>query len=156
MFNHRRFYFSPKQDVTKAFLSFVGKAKREVLIADYSFNLKPLVDLLIQKHKSGVDVRLVLDRSQSKGSTEEPELALLRQAGIPMMVGTSSDHHIMHDKYAVVDGKWVEHGSWNMTRVASLESNFIVIEENRKVAGIFAADWGYQWSWIHQNEETGK
>lgn len=148
----RKFYFSPQDDIGAVFVKFIQGAKKEILIADYSFNLVPLVDLLLEKAKLGVDVRLVLDRSQSKGKTEEPEVARLKEAMVPMVIGTSEDHRIMHDKYAVVDGSWVEHGSWNMTKVASLESNFIVIEHNTQIAGIFAQDWEFQWDWIEKNE----
>jgi phosphatidylserine/phosphatidylglycerophosphate/cardiolipin synthase-like enzyme len=152
----RQVFFSPDDDTISVFLQFVGRAKKQILIADYSFNLEPLVDLLIEKkQKEGVEVMLVLDRSQSAGKTERPELAKLRAAGVPFVVGTSSEHAIMHDKYCIVDGEWVQYGSWNYTRAAAKESNFFLIEHNHDLAQVFTRNWYELWDWITKNEPQG-
>ncbi len=49
-----------------------------------------LVQLLIQKFQQKVDVALVLYKSQSAGATEAPEVAKLKAAKIPLVIGTSS------------------------------------------------------------------
>jgi phosphatidylserine/phosphatidylglycerophosphate/cardiolipin synthase-like enzyme len=151
----RQVFFSPDDDTVSVFLEFVGRAKERILIADYSFNLEPLVDLLIEKKKQGLDVALVLDRSQSAGKTERPELAKLRAAGVPFVVGTSSEHAIMHDKYCIVDGEWVQYGSWNYTTAAAKESNFFLIEHNPDLAQIFTRNWLELEHWIQANEPQG-
>ena len=149
---NRQLYFSPDDDTTKAFLDFIGTAKKSIYIADFSFNLVPLVDLLVKQFKAGIDVQLVLDRSQSAGPTEVPEVAALRAAGIPMEIGTSEDHKIMHNKFTIVDGEVTQYGSWNYTAVASDESNFFVIDQEPIVAQAFTGYWTEMFNWIKANE----
>jgi phosphatidylserine/phosphatidylglycerophosphate/cardiolipin synthase-like enzyme len=150
--NTRKTYFSPQDDTLEAFLAFIGTAKKKIRVADYSFNLKPLVALLIEKQKAGVDVQLVLDKSQSVGVTEKPEIAQLKKAKVPFVVGTSDKHKIMHNKFTIVDDEWVQSGSWNYTAAASDEDNFFDIEHSEERATAFAADWQKMYDWIKANE----
>jgi len=151
--NTRKTYFSPQDDTLQTFLEFIGTAKKKIRIADYSFNLKPLVALLIKKKKQGVDVQLVLDKSQSTGSTEKPEVAQLRSAKVPFVIGTSDKHKIMHNKFTIVDDSWVQSDSWNYTSAASDEDNFFDIEHSAERAAAFTADWQKMFDWITQNEK---
>jgi len=150
--NTRKTYFSPQDDTLQAFLDFIATAKRKIRIADYSFNLEPLVDLLIEKHKQKVDVRLVLDKSQSTGEAEKPALAKLKKAKVPFVLGTSSKHKIMHNKFTILDDEWVQSGSWNYTNAASDEDNFFDIEHSVDRARVFTADWQKMFDWITANE----
>jgi phosphatidylserine/phosphatidylglycerophosphate/cardiolipin synthase-like enzyme len=151
--NTRKTYFSPQDNTLQAFLSFVKKARRKIRIADYSFNLEPLVELLIEKHKAGIDVRLVLDKSQSTGVTEKPEIKQLKKAGIPFVIGTSDKHEIMHNKFSIIDDSWVQSGSWNYTNAASDEDNFFDIEHSADRAKIFSDDWQKMFDWISTHEK---
>ena len=151
--NTRKTYFSPQDDTLHAFLKFIGSARKKIRIADYSFNLDPLVDLLIEKHRKGVDVQLVLDRSQSSGVTEKPEVKKLRRASVAFVIGTSSKHKIMHNKFTVVDDEWVQSGSWNYTNAASDEDNFFDIEHSVDRARVFSADWQKMFGWITVHEK---
>lgn len=150
--NTRKTYFSPQDDTLQAFLAFIKSAKKKIRIADYSFNLDPLVDLLIEKHKSGVDVQLVLDKSQSAGATEKPEVKKLQKAGVTFVLGTSDKHKIMHNKFTIVDDAWVQSGSWNYTNAASDEDNFFDIEHSPDRAKFFTTDWQKMFDWISANE----
>lgn len=148
----RQTFFSPDDDVLGAFLKFIGSAQKLIRIADYSFNLAPLVDLLIAKHQAGVDVALVLDRTQAAGTTEKPQVERLRAAGVPLRIGTSSKRKIMHCKFAVVEEDWVSSGSWNYTGTASDENNVLDLEHNATRATAFLAYWQEMWDWISQNQ----
>lgn len=150
--NTRKTYFSPQDDTLQAFITFIGTAKKKIRIADYSFNLDPLVDLLIEKHDKGVDVQLVLDKSQSSGVTEKPEVKKLKKAGVPFVIGTSDKHKIMHNKFTIVDDTWVQSGSWNYTNAASDEDNFFDIEHSMDRAKVFSDDWQKMFDWITANE----
>ncbi len=150
--NTRKTYFSPEDDTLKAFLDFITTAKKKIRIADYSFNLEPLVDLLIKKQKAGVDVQLVLDKSQSAGASEKPEVKQLKAAKVPFVLGTSDKHKIMHNKFTILDDEWVQSGSWNYTNAASDEDNFFDIEHSPSRAAAFTADWQKMFAWIKANE----
>jgi phosphatidylserine/phosphatidylglycerophosphate/cardiolipin synthase-like enzyme len=152
--NTRKTYFSPQDDTVAVFLDFIRSAKNKIRIADYSFNLEPLVELLIEKHSQKVDVQLVLDKSQSSGTTEKPAIAKLKEAKISFVVGTSDKHKIMHNKFAIVDDEWVQSGSWNYTAAAADEDNFFDIEHSIDRANVFMADWQGMFDWITKNEPT--
>ena len=150
--NTRVTYFSPYDDTQDAFLNFIKTAQKKIRLADYSFNLEPLVQLLVQKLGAGVDVQLVLDRSQSTGQTEQPVIDQLKQAKVPMVIGTSSLRQIMHNKFTIIDDEWVQSGSWNYTAAASKEDNFFDVEHSPDRAQQFTAYWQKMWDWISQNE----
>ncbi len=150
--NTRKTFFSPYDDTVSAFLAFVQTAARKIRIADYSFNLEPLAQLLIAKKAAGVDVSLVLDSTQAAGPTEKPVIAQLRAANVPMVIGTSSLRKIMHNKFAILDDEWVQSGSWNYTAAASKEDNFFDIEHSPDRAAKFSAYWQKMHDWIAANE----
>jgi phosphatidylserine/phosphatidylglycerophosphate/cardiolipin synthase-like enzyme len=145
-------FFSPDDDTQKVFLDFIRGTTKHLRIAIYSLHLPPLVDDLIQLHRSGVDVALVCDQSQADGKYERPEIQQLRLAGVPLVVGTSQKHKIMHHKFAVRDKVAVESGSWNYSLSASEESNYFDIIESSDRAELFLSKWQEIWNWISKNE----
>ena len=147
----RKLYASPQDDTQGAFLDLLQNAQKVVRIADYSFNLPQFETALPELVKKGVDVKLTLDRSQSFGKTEKAVLASLQSAGISIVIGTSSKHRIMHDKFAVIDNQCI-YGSWNFTTDASAEDNFFVIESNDIVSSWFEGVWESINNWIVANE----
>src|ERR1700730_823396 len=120
-------YFSPDDDTQNVFLQFIHGTKHHLRIAIYSLHLPPLINDFISLHQSGIDLALVCDHSQALGKYEQPEIAQLKAAGVPLVVGTSQKHKIMHHKFAVQDQSIVEAGSWNYSLSASAESNFFDI-----------------------------
>lgn len=149
----RKTYFAPDDDTINVFLAFVQTAQKKIRIADYSFNMDKLVDVLIQKHQAGLDVSLVLDKSQSAGPTESPEVTKVKQAGIPVVIGTSDQHKIMHHKFCVIDDEWTESGSWNFTDAAAKECNYFDIEHSTDRALMFTQNWQKIHDWIQQHEQ---
>ena len=122
---------SPEDDTQAEFLSLAEGATKSIHLMDYSFNMVPLVNILIAKAKAGVDVKLVLDNSQSKGHTEAPEIALIKSTPeIHCVIVESDESQIMHVKSTIFDGHITETGSWNYTAVASKENNnFFVFDD---------------------------
>ena len=57
-------YFSPKGGCTDAIISEIDQAKTEILVQAYSFTSAPIAKALVDAHKRGVKVTVVLDRSQ--------------------------------------------------------------------------------------------
>ena len=130
--------------------NFWASATQSLLIVDYSFNLtdvEPIITALLAK---GVKVIMVLDRSQSKGNSEVPIIKALKAISDPnfqLVIGTSSMHQIIHDKFSVVDDIHAQYGSFNYTLTASKEDNFFFIEAGSPVAsaltniGLGIRDW---------------
>lgn len=137
----RQTFFTPYDDAQTPLINMLQSATKSIRIADYSFNLMPVVDILIAKYKAGVDVQLVLDSSQARGKSEVPEVTKLKEACVPMVVGTSDKGKIMHLKVAIVDDAIVGSGSYNFTGTAELEDNFFDVEHSLERAAAFTAYW---------------
>ena len=87
---------------------------------------------MIDAHKRGVDVQVVVDKSQkSEKYTSATFLANMR---IPVRV--DSKHAIEHNKFIVVDGLHVENGSFDYTSAAEMKNaeNVLVNWNNPKLA----------------------
>ena len=137
----RQTFFTPYDDAQTPLLDLLQSATKKIRIADYSFNLEAVVQILIAKYKAGIDVSVVLDSSQAKGKSEVPEVTQLKHAGVPMVIGTSDKGKIMHLKVAIVDDAIVGSGSYNFTGTAELEDNFFDIEHSLERAAAFTTYW---------------
>jgi len=144
----RQTYFTPYDDAQTPLLNPINSATKKIRLADYSFNLNSVVQALIAKHQAGLDVSLVLDKSQAGGSTEVPEVNSLKLAGVPLVVGSSDKGKIMHLKVIIVDDATVGSGSYNFTGTADLEDNFFDVEHNVERAAAFTAYWQKVHDWI--------
>lgn len=131
-------YFAPFDDTTSLFLKFVASAQKSIDTVIYGMHLPAFEDLLIEKHRQGVRISLVLDHSQSAGKAEAQEVRRLVDAGVPLIIGTSPMHgQILHSKFTVVDGHAVEHGSWNYSLSAAAQSNTMCFVDDAAYAAEF-------------------
>ncbi|MDR3405135.1 MAG: phospholipase D-like domain-containing protein [Chthoniobacter sp.] len=133
-------YFAPDDDTLTAALTFAKGSQHTLYVADYSFVWPDLTDALIALHAHGVDVELVLDKTQAAGPSEKPELAKLTAAKVPFLIGTSRTGHIMHHKFMVRDGTAVLAGSFNFTMTAAKENNFFDIVADPARAALFTTE----------------
>ncbi len=135
--------FSPG-DAESLVLRAIGEASKTIRMAAYSFTSKPIAVALVKAHNRGVDVQVVLDRSQKKerytGAT------FLTNEGI--LVRINSNYSIMHNKFLVIDGKTVQTGSFNYTRSAAEKNaeNVVLINDDMKTAKQYETEWQRLWS----------
>jgi phosphatidylserine/phosphatidylglycerophosphate/cardiolipin synthase-like enzyme len=92
----------------------------------FTFTLQQLADALIDAKNRGVDVRVVLERSQE---ANEGVRNRLLEAGVEVRM--DNNEALMHDKIAVVDSGVVLTGSFNWTESAnnSNNENLLVISD---------------------------
>jgi len=118
-------YFSPKGGCTDAILKELKAAKNTVLVQAYSFTSAPIAKALVDAHKRGVQVEVILDKSQR---TEKYSSAtFLVNMGVPTLIDAA--HAIAHNKIMVVDDATVITGSFNFTKAAEENNaeNLLVI-----------------------------
>ena len=135
--------FAPYDDPDPAteLVNAVAGARSEVLIDIYGFTYGPLMDALIAAHQRGVAVRIVADHSQAEGTAEKPQLQRLANAGIDLVIGTSSRGGIDHSKYIVTDGSQVIFGSFNFSQSALAQDNTVTITNDGAMVQVFRANW---------------
>ena len=131
--------FSPKDGATELVVKVIDSARQSIRLAAYSFTSKPIPRALVDAHKRGVDVEVVVDKSQK--SARYTSATFLANMGLPVRV--DSMHAIMHNKFIVVDGQDVENGSFNYTSAAENRNaeNTLVNWNNPKLAAIYTANW---------------
>jgi phosphatidylserine/phosphatidylglycerophosphate/cardiolipin synthase-like enzyme len=132
-------FFSPKGGCTEAVIAELGKAKKSVLVQAYSFTSAPIAAALVDAKKRGVDVRVILDKSQR--SERYTSADFVAHAGIPTFIDAM--HAIAHNKVMVIDGQTVVTGSFNFTRAAeeSNAENLLVIHNAGTLAQKYTANW---------------
>ena len=131
-------YFSPNGGCTEAVVEALGQAKATVMVQAYSFTSAPIAKALVDAHKRGVRVEVLLDKSQR---TEKYSAAdFLAHAGISTRI--DAQHRIAHNKVMVIDGAVVITGSFNFTKGAEYENaeNLLVIH-SPALAAQYTRNW---------------
>ena len=138
--------FSPHQGATELVVKTIGQAKKSIHVAAYSFTSRPIASALAAAHDKGVDVEVVLDKSQKNGWI----MQCLKDHKIPARF--NYQYSIMHDKFMVIDEKTLELGSFNYTRAAEDNNaeNVLVIHDAKKVVKDYSKQWKKLW------EEAGE
>ncbi len=134
-------YFSPEGGVEEALIAEIDAAQKEALVAMYLFTSRPLADALGRAKARGVDVRVVLDKSQK--TVRYGKASEIAKDGIAlklMALGKTGDGVPikLHHKFLVVDGQVVGTGSFNWTSQADGDNyENIVVIRSKKVAKAF-------------------
>ncbi|MGQ9684242.1 MAG: phospholipase D-like domain-containing protein [Anaerolineae bacterium] len=98
-------------------VALIDGARLSVDVAAYELDLDTVADALLRAHERGVPVRLVTDTD----NLDEAAVLRLRENGIPV-VGDGRGA-IMHNKFVVIDGRYVWTGSWNLTVNCTYRNN---------------------------------
>ena len=131
-------YFSPHGGCTDAIVRELDAAKESVLVQAYEFTSAPIAKALMEAHKRGVKVQVILDKSQR---TEKYSSATFFQnVGIPTFI--DDIHGLAHNKVMVIDGRMVITGSFNFTKAAE-ESNAenLLVVHDADLAAKYAKNW---------------
>ena len=140
--------FSPDQGATELVVQTIGEAQKSIRVAAYSFTSKPIAEALVAEYEKGVDVKVVLDKSQRRGRGSV--FYYLKEHGIPTRINDT--YHIMHDKFMLIDGKTLETGSFNYTKSAEQHNaeNVLVVRRNRQVDNDYERQWERLWDEAHE------
>jgi phosphatidylserine/phosphatidylglycerophosphate/cardiolipin synthase-like enzyme len=133
-------------DGIQPILGTIAGAERSLDIKMFQFTDLILIQAVIEAHKRGVKVRVMLNPSRFTGEHDNDEaFSLFRDAKVPVQE-TNPKYPITHEKSMVVDGKqaFIMSLNWapkyfERTRDYALVTN--VPEEVAEVAACFEADW---------------
>ncbi len=119
-------YFSPKGGCENALVQELKKARKEILVQAYSFTADPLTFALVEAKKRGVDVEVILDRSNEV--ERYSDLNILLDNGLHPLI--DAEHSIAHNKVMIIDRKIVVTGSFNFTNQAENQNaeNLLIIK----------------------------
>jgi phosphatidylserine/phosphatidylglycerophosphate/cardiolipin synthase-like enzyme len=119
-------FFSPKGGCEEALVAELNKARREILVQAYSFTAGPIAHALIDAKKRGVNVDVVLDKSNEV--ERFTDLNILLDNGMHPLI--DAEHAIAHNKIMIIDQKVLVTGSFNFTNQAENQNaeNMLIIK----------------------------
>ncbi len=131
-------YFSPHGGCADAIIRELNKAKTTVLVQAYSFTSAPIAKVLLNAHKKGVKVEVILDKSQV--TQKYSSATFLFNQGIPVKI--DAEHAIAHNKIMIIDGETVIMGSFNFTKAAEENNaeNLLMIRD-KKLTSLYIKNW---------------
>ena len=131
-------FFSPHGGATQAILDIITKSRSEILIQAYSFRSPALAEALIAAKKRGVQVELVMDKSERQEGLTPP--TLMSNAGIPVYLDGS--HAMANNRVMVVDKKIIITGSFNFnTASEQMNAENLLILHSRELAALYRTNW---------------
>lgn len=120
-------FFSPRGGCTEAVIKELNQAKSTVLVQAYSFTSAPIAKALVDAHKRGVKVDVILDKSQRTANYSSADF--VAHAGIRTLI--DAKHSIAHNKIIIVDGETVITESFNFTKAAEEHNaeNLLILKD---------------------------
>jgi phosphatidylserine/phosphatidylglycerophosphate/cardiolipin synthase-like enzyme len=139
--------FTPGGNCTDTIVQALTQAKRTILVQAYSFTAAPIAKALLDAHKRGVQVQVILDKSQR--SEKYSSADFLANQGVPVVI--DANHAISHNKVMVIDGETVLTGSFNFTNAAQDKNaeNLVIIWDST-----LAAQYTQNWETHRQHSQA--
>lgn len=130
--------FTPPAGCTEVIVNAVSAAKKSIYVQAYGMTSPPIVEALIQAHKRGVLVQILLDKSNLKDRWSK--MSALLEADIDVTIDNLPG--IAHNKIMIIDKSRVITGSFNFTRSAdSKNAENVLIIDDKTVAKQYLQNW---------------
>jgi phosphatidylserine/phosphatidylglycerophosphate/cardiolipin synthase-like enzyme len=135
--------FSPDGGITAMIVGELNSAEKSIEVQAYSFTNPEIAKALVEAHRRGVKVRVILDKSQQNGKYSSA--TFLSNAGITVHIDKA--FQIAHNKIMIIDDRHLITGSFNFTKAAeqSNAENCLLFRGNQSLVNIYKANW--QWRW---------
>jgi len=146
-------YFSPNGGCQQAVISEIRKAEQTIDIAMYYLSSRDIAQALVQASENDVRVRIVLDQGQ--------EIESASKSGYLIKHGFEIRYHLgfglMHNKFAIIDGKSLITGSFNWTLTAEErnEENLLIITEEGTIEK-YKGRFNYLWNTSRLDSRNAK
>jgi phosphatidylserine/phosphatidylglycerophosphate/cardiolipin synthase-like enzyme len=143
--------FSAEDNAVSNLIALVTDAQTSIRFLTFSFTDYPLAQAMIDRSKTGVDVKGVFETFGSSGTRSE--LKTFWCAGVPAR--QDGNGSFLHDKVIIIDNSIVVTGSLNYSTNAdeSNEEN-VVILDNAEIAALYLQEFDKLWNQAH-DVETG-
>jgi phosphatidylserine/phosphatidylglycerophosphate/cardiolipin synthase-like enzyme len=128
-------------DPLSTVLRAIGSARQTIRVQMYALTLQEIVSALVKAKRRGVDVRVIVDRSQLNDDRSDAyRVAALASGGVPVLV--DSVPGLMHNKVTILDGETVLTGSFNYTWAAERYNaeNLLVLRDSA-LAAEYTRNW---------------
>ena len=110
--------FTPGQHCTEKIVESINDAKHQLLVQAYSFTSAPIAKAIINAHRRGIDVQIILDKSQI--SQRYSSATFFENQKIPLWVDYKVA--IAHNKVIIIDSSRTIGGSFNYSKAAQTKN----------------------------------
>jgi hypothetical protein len=114
-------FFSPGGGIASRIVREIQRAGTSIDIAIYEFSETQIANSLVAAKNRGVSIRIIADSGEA--TVTGSVIGRLENAGIPVKRSAGIGAGIMHNKYAIFDGRVLLTGSYNWS-VAAEAKNF--------------------------------
>jgi phospholipase D len=136
--SYTKVYFSePGADVEDTIVNYIRTAQHQVLVQAYGFTSEAIFEVLDSLHESGVDVSVILDKSNE--TSAHSKLKSLKSEKIMTMIDDKPA--IAHCKIIIIDGAIVITGSYNWTEHSKKNVENIVVIADPDIAQKYIDEW---------------
>jgi phosphatidylserine/phosphatidylglycerophosphate/cardiolipin synthase-like enzyme len=131
--------FTPGQDCTGLIVDQLDRARMRVLVQAYGMTSEPIMQALAQARRRGVDVRVLLDKSNEQ--ERYTAATFLLNQGVAVLIDDKVA--IAHNKVMVIDDQHVITGSFNFTKAAQERNaeNVLLIRQSPELAANYSQNW---------------
>jgi phosphatidylserine/phosphatidylglycerophosphate/cardiolipin synthase-like enzyme len=130
--------FTPGGNCTEQIVNALGEAKSTILVQAYSFTSAPIAKALLEAHKPGVQVQVILDKSQRTEKYSSADCQA--NQGVPTMI--DAEHAIAHNKIIIIDGETIITGSFNFTKAAQEKhAENVLLLRDPALAAQYTTNW---------------
>ncbi len=159
-FNQTVFQPANQANLEQVVIDFINQATTNIDLAVYDFDLASIAQALVNKHQKGVQVRFITD-NDNIGPDNQAVLTLLSSANIPWIddrADGSAGSGIQHNKFVVVDNRYVLTGSTNFTQSGihgdldnsgnlknDGNTNHVITIESTQLANIYTQQFNEMW-----------
>ncbi|TPW21475.1 MAG: phospholipase D/Transphosphatidylase, partial [Elusimicrobia bacterium] len=154
----------PVHPIKDLLIKAIDTSKTSIELALYEFNLDDILQALRRAQKRGVKVRVIIDYNKAfpKGRYTDGEererneqiSALLKEFETKILRGTRMPG-IMHNKFAVFDGKFVEWGSYNWSYTAEFHHfEHIQFSDEKARTSFYGRYWEWMWGYAPPEDKA--
>jgi len=130
--------FTPGENCTDLIIKNMNKAKKSLLVQAYSFTSAPIAKAIIEAKNRGVDVKVILDKSQFSQKYSSSKFLMNQE----IQIWKDDKVAIAHNKVMIIDENITITGSFNFTKAAqSKNAENVLIIEDSVLAKKYSENW---------------
>lgn len=130
--------FSPNEACVALIKEAINLAQKQILVHAYSFTSAEIVQELIKAHNRGIQVKILVDRSQLRARGSQVDV--VKGHNISIKIDRVSG--IAHNKVMIIDDMHVLTGSFNWSQAAATSNaeNLLLITD-KEINQLYTANW---------------
>jgi len=133
-------------DSSRPVLDAVNAANRSLRIKMFAFSYRPLLDAVVDAHRRGVQVKVMLNPERRDGETDNDYARNILRENEVSVAESNPAFRVTHEKSMVVDDEYafVESSNWTHENFTTTRDYAVVTPRTQEVTEItecFDADW---------------